>query len=108
MGQLIVGREIQKVTIPFLPFYILYLRAISEYKPPGAYIWRGNLTEGYFYYFFFFCVWSLGAYFRNFTVPQMDTLPSLTAFLDLGECWIHKVVSNNIVNWPKLKLQIIL
>ena len=53
--------------------FTLYLRAISEYKPPGgAYIWRGDLTEGY-------CVKSLGclylegllhggAYFRNFTV----------------------------------------
>ena len=37
------------------------------YKPPGAYIWKGDLTEG-------FCVTGLGglifggAYFRNFTV----------------------------------------
>ena len=52
--------------------FILNLRAISKYKPPGAYIWRGNLMEG-------FCVMSLGglylegfihrgAYFFNFTV----------------------------------------
>ena len=31
----------------------LYLRAISKYKPPGgAYIWRGDLTEGFLSYEF--------------------------------------------------------
>ena len=38
---------------PFLLCFTLYLRAISKYKSPGAYIWRGDLTEG-------FCVMSLG------------------------------------------------
>lgn len=52
--------------------FSFYLRAISKYKPLGAYIQRDNLTEG-------FCVVSLrglylewlihgGAYFRNFTI----------------------------------------
>ena len=36
-------------------FVTLYLRAISKYKPPGANIRRGDLTD-----FFFFCVTSLG------------------------------------------------
>ena len=42
----------------------LYLSAIFQVQAPGgAYIWRGDLTEG-------FCVTG-GAYFRNFTVtPQ--------------------------------------
>ena len=41
-ASLVVGR---KFTV-FLCF-TLYLRAISKYKPPGgAYIWRGDLTEG--------------------------------------------------------------
>ena len=51
-------------------FVTLYLRAISTYKPPGAYIRRGDLTD-----FFFFFVrhefegFTFGeAYFRNFTV----------------------------------------
>ena len=35
-------------------FVTLYLRAISKYKPPRAYIRRGDLTE------LFFCVTSLG------------------------------------------------
>ena len=30
----------------------LYLRAISKYKVPGGYIWRGNLTEGFLRYEF--------------------------------------------------------
>ena len=47
-----VGR---KFTV--LLFFTLYLRAISKYKPSGAYIWRGDLTEGFLRYE------SLGAYF---------------------------------------------
>ena len=49
----------------------LYLRAISKYKPPpprgGAYIWRGDLTEGFLRYEFGGLLHG-GAYFRNFTV----------------------------------------
>ena len=37
--------------------FILNLRAISEYKPPGACIWRGDLLEGFF---LCVCVTSLG------------------------------------------------
>ena len=57
-ASLIVGR---KFTV-----FALYLRAVSKYKPPGDYIWRGDLTEG----FFALRVWGLifgGDYFRNFT-----------------------------------------
>ena len=50
----------------------------SKYKPPGAYIWRGDLTGG-------FCVTNLrglylellihgGSYFRNFTVAHLYLL----------------------------------
>ena len=38
--------------LPFLLCLTLYLRAISKYKPPGAYIWRGDLTEGFLRYEF--------------------------------------------------------
>ena len=51
-------------------FATLYLRAISKYKPPGGYVQRGDLTEGFLrgaYIRFegrfnrgFFCVTSLG------------------------------------------------
>ena len=43
-ASLIVGR---KFTV-----LVLYLRAISKYKPWGAYIWRGDLMEGFLRYRF--------------------------------------------------------
>ena len=47
-ASLINGRK-----LPFLLCFTLYLRAISEYKPPEeAYIWRGDLTEGVLRYEF--------------------------------------------------------
>ena len=55
------------VTVPFLLCFILYLRALSKYKPPGAYIRRGDLTEGFLRYEFEGLIHG-GAYFRNFTV----------------------------------------
>ena len=48
--------------------FTLYLTAISKYKPPGAYIRRGELTEGFLRYEFGGLIFG-GAYFRNFTVP---------------------------------------
>ena len=40
--------------LPLLLCFTLYLRAISKYKLPpgggGAYIWRGDLTEGFLRY----------------------------------------------------------
>ena len=68
-ASLILGR---KFTV-FLCF-TQYLRAISKYKPPkGAYIWRGDLTEGFLGYEFGGLIYG-GAYFRNFTVPLLHTL----------------------------------
>ena len=77
-ASLILGR---KFTV-FALFYFVKLRAISKYQPSGrggAYIWRGDLTEG-------FCVTSLGgfylerlihggSYFRNFTVTVLQSVP---------------------------------
>ena len=40
------------VTLSFLPCFVLYLGAISKYKPPGAYIRGGYLTEGFLRYDF--------------------------------------------------------
>ena len=52
-ASLIVGR---KFTV-FLCF-TLYLRAISKYKPSrGAYIWRGDLTEGVYRHKFGDYIW---------------------------------------------------
>ena len=70
-----IGLAVQlEVNLRLLLCFTLYLRAIFQVQAPrGAYIWRGDLTEG------FFCVTGLGglhleglinggAYFRNFTV----------------------------------------
>ena len=53
--------------VPLLLCFTLYLRVISKYKPPGAYIRRGDLTEGFLRYEFGGLIHG-GAYFRNFTV----------------------------------------
>ena len=57
--------------LPFF-FVLLYLRAISKYKPRGAYIWRGDLTEGFLRYeiggLTFEGAYHGGAHFRNFRV----------------------------------------
>ena len=48
-----IGLALQlEVNLPCLLCFTLYLRAISKYKPPGAYIWRGDLTEGFLRYEF--------------------------------------------------------
>ena len=62
-ASLVVGR---KFTV-FALFYFVKLRAISKYKPPGAYIYRGDLTEGNLRYVFGGLKFG-GAYFRHFTV----------------------------------------
>ena len=61
--QLIVGR---KFTI-FSLFYFVFEGTVFKYKPPGAYIRRGHLTEGFLHYRFGKLMFE-GAYFRNFTV----------------------------------------
>ena len=52
LAQVIVLWQIKKifVTVPFFLCFILYLRAISKYKPSEALIWRGDLTEGFLRY----------------------------------------------------------
>ena len=49
------------------------------YKPPGAYIRRGDLTEGFLRYEFVGLIFG-GAYFRNFTVSKKEetSLPNST------------------------------
>ena len=71
-------------------FVFFNLRAISEYRPPGAYIWRGDLTEGFLRYLFGGLIHG-GAYFRNFTVALQTTgvlLYNLWAILVCGMCFI--------------------
>ena len=71
LASLIVG---SKFTV-FALFCFVFEGNFPSTSPRGAYIWRGDLTEG-------FCVTGLGglyleglihggAYFQNFTVPQV-------------------------------------
>ena len=60
---LIVGR---KFTV-FALFYFVFEGNFPSTSPRGAYIWRGDLTEGFLRYEFGGLIFG-GAYFRNFTV----------------------------------------
>ena len=51
----------------FALFYFVFKGNFPGISPWGAYIWRDYLTEG----FFALAVWG-GAYFRNFTVINIE------------------------------------
>ena len=51
----------------FALFYFVFEGNFPSTSLPGAYIWRGDLTEGVLRYEFG-CLIFGGAYFRNFTV----------------------------------------
>ena len=56
----------RKFTI-FALFYFVFEGNFQVQAPRGAYIWRGNLTEGFLCYEFEGLIHG-GAYFRNFMV----------------------------------------
>ena len=62
-ASLLVGR---KFTV-FALFYFVFEGNFQVQAPRWAYIWRGNLTEGFLRYEFWGLI-SGGPYFRNFTV----------------------------------------
>ena len=62
-ASLIVG---SKFTI-FSLLYFVFEGNFPSSSPWGAYIWRGDLTEGFLHYRFGGLIFG-GAYFRNFTV----------------------------------------
>ena len=62
-ASLIVGRKFSV----FALFYFAFEGNFQVQAPRGAYIWRGDLTEGFLRYEFEGLVHG-GAYFRNFTV----------------------------------------
>ena len=79
-----------KFTVSAL-YYFVFEGNFPNTTPPGAYIWRGDLTEG-------FCVTGLGglyleglirggAYFRNFTV-KVKSLKSNNTKINL---WSIKI-----------------
>ena len=64
-ASLTVGR---KFTV-FALFYSVFEGNFQVQAPRGAYIWRGDLTEGFLRYEFGGLIQG-GAYFRNFTVSR--------------------------------------
>ena len=65
-ASLIVG---SKFTV-FALFSFVFEGNFPSTSPPGAYIWRGDLTEGFLRYRFGELIFG-GAYFRNFTVSNL-------------------------------------
>ena len=70
LASLIVGR---KFTV-FALFYFAFEGNFQAQAPRRAYIWRGNLTEGFLRYEFGGLIFG-GAYFRNFTVSVLTGCP---------------------------------
>ena len=64
-ASLTVGR---KFTV-FALFYSVFEGNFQVQAPGGAYIWRGDLTEGFLRYEFGGLIQG-GTYFRNFTVSR--------------------------------------
>ena len=62
-ASLINGRKFNVVAL----FYFVFKGNFPSTNPRGAYIWRGDLTEGFLRYRFGGLIHG-GAYFRNFTV----------------------------------------
>ena len=80
-------------------FVLLCIRGqIPSISPPGAYIRRGDLTEGFLRYDFGGLIFG-GAYFRNFTVCRRGTASltvseiapiSTAAFLIMGRYCVNR------------------
>ena len=66
-ASLIVG---SKFTV-FALFYFVFEGNFPSTSPRGAYVWRGDLTEGFLRYRFGELIFG-GAYFRNFTVLKKE------------------------------------
>ena len=72
-ASLMVG---SKFTI-FALFYIVFESNFPRTSPPGAYIWRGDLTEVFLRYESGGLIHG-GVYFRNFTVISHVVTPPIT------------------------------
>ena len=64
-ASLIVGSKFAA----FALFYFVFEGTFPSTSPGGAYIWRGDLSEGFFHYRIGGLIFG-GAYFRNFTVYE--------------------------------------
>ena len=91
-ASLIVG---SKFTV-FALFYFVFEGNFPSTSPRGAYIWRGDLTEGFLRYQFGGLIHG-GAYFRNFTVcPNSKIFTVSSSFYVSFQSWVKM----NSTNWP--------
>ena len=80
LASLIVGN---KFTFFSFFYFVFEVNFPSTSPPGGAYIWRGDLTEGLLCYEFGGLIHG-GAYFRNFTVtPNWENPDEIRMF---GQC----------------------
>ena len=71
-ASLIVGRKFTVLAV----FYFVLEGILPSTSPQGAYIWRGDLMEGFLCYRFGGLIYG-GAYFRNFMVCPPSQIPPL-------------------------------
>ena len=66
----------------FASFYFVFEGNFASTSTQGAYVWRGDLMEGFLCYWFGGLIFG-GAYFRNFMVCKMlqMTLPIAFGFI---------------------------
>ena len=81
------------------------MRAIFKYRPlwaggGGAYIWRGDLTEGFLRYKFGGLIFG-GAYVRNFTVPKNNKITAFCQAKYVLEA-LHQSLPITKMNFEKL------
>ena len=84
-ASLIVG---SKFTVLAL-FYFVFEGNFPSTSPRGAYVWRGDLTEGFLRYEFGGGLIFGGAYFRNFTVCLLGVQVAVE-----GKEWMVLAIDN--------------
>ena len=72
--------------------FILNLRAISEYKPLGTCIWRGDLSEGFLHYEFGGLIFG-GANFGNSIVTNQANYCRLNTLQDIIHYLLLKLLN---------------
>ena len=77
----------------FALFYFVFKGNFPSTSPRGAYIWRGDLTEGFSRYRIGGLIFG-GAYFRNFTVFHSDTQTDTDWQQEMRKRMIHSTEKN--------------
>ena len=83
-ASLIVRRKFTVFTL----FYFVFEGNFQVQASRGAYIWRGDSTEGFLRYEFGGLIFG-GAYFRNFTVPPLMQKVKTNKLVELFFSWCY-------------------